>query len=130
VPRIAFTFQDGNEVHFEAGICRRLSIELNSIGETEAACVFDTILKQSQGSDGNRTKVVTEFLGLRCRSGHASQPFELVYGPVLARRPRAALTLRRGLYRSSSRAAGPHNQQSSYLFCTSSFHCTLFKNGD
>jgi hypothetical protein len=46
VPRIAFTFQDGNEVHFEAGICRRLFIELNSIGETDAARVFDTILKE------------------------------------------------------------------------------------
>ena len=45
VPRIAFTFQDGNEVHFEAGICRRLSIELNNMGETEAARVFDAILK-------------------------------------------------------------------------------------
>jgi len=46
VPRIAFTFEDGNEVHFEAGICRRLSIELNSIGETAAAQVFDAILRQ------------------------------------------------------------------------------------
>jgi hypothetical protein len=46
LPRIAFTFQDGNEVHFEAGICRRPSIELDSIGETEAARVFDAILKQ------------------------------------------------------------------------------------
>jgi len=46
VPRVAFTFQDGNEVHFEAGICKRLSIELNSLGETEAAGVFDAILKQ------------------------------------------------------------------------------------
>jgi hypothetical protein len=46
VPRIAFTFQNGNEVHFEAGICRRLSIELNNIGETAAARVFDTILRQ------------------------------------------------------------------------------------
>jgi hypothetical protein len=46
IPRIAFTFQDGNEVHFEAGICRRLSMELNSIGETEAAQVFEAILKQ------------------------------------------------------------------------------------
>jgi hypothetical protein len=48
VPRIAFTFQDGNEVHFEAGICRRLSIELNSIGETEAARTFDAILKPAR----------------------------------------------------------------------------------
>jgi hypothetical protein len=46
IPRIAFTFQDGNELHFEAGICRRLSMELNSIGETEAARVFEAILKQ------------------------------------------------------------------------------------
>ncbi|MEY9537861.1 hypothetical protein ABIE85_000921 [Bradyrhizobium diazoefficiens] len=46
IPRIAFTFEDGNEVHFEAGICKRLSIELNSFGETEAAQVFDAILKQ------------------------------------------------------------------------------------
>ncbi|WP_315772766.1 MULTISPECIES: hypothetical protein [unclassified Bradyrhizobium] len=46
IPRIAFTFQDGKEVHFEAGICRRLSMELDSIGETEAARVFEMILKQ------------------------------------------------------------------------------------
>ncbi len=46
VPRVAFTFRDGNEVHFEAGICKRLSIELNSLGETEAAGVFNAILKQ------------------------------------------------------------------------------------
>jgi hypothetical protein len=46
VPRIAFTFQDGNEVHFEAGICKRLAIELNAVRETDAARVIEEILKQ------------------------------------------------------------------------------------
>lgn len=46
VPRIAFTFQDGNEVHFEAGICKRLTIELKSLGQAKAAGLFDAVLKQ------------------------------------------------------------------------------------
>lgn len=46
VPRIAFTFQDGREVHFEAGICKRLYFELDSVGETEAARIFNAILEQ------------------------------------------------------------------------------------
>ena len=46
VPRLAFTFQDGNEVHFEAGICKRLAIELNADRETDAARVIEEILKQ------------------------------------------------------------------------------------
>ena len=49
ISRIAFTFSDGKEVHFEAGICRRLSMELEDAGEHEAATAFATVLKQLVG---------------------------------------------------------------------------------
>jgi hypothetical protein len=50
VPRVAFTFRDGNEVHFDAGICRRLFIELTEAGEHEAAKAIDAVIKQLVGS--------------------------------------------------------------------------------
>ncbi|GIQ78260.1 hypothetical protein BraRD5C2_67100 [Bradyrhizobium sp. RD5-C2] len=49
VPRVAFTFRDGNEVHFEAGILRRLALELSQLGEIEAARSIEVILKQLVG---------------------------------------------------------------------------------
>jgi hypothetical protein len=46
VPRIAFTFADGKEVHFDAGIGLRLSRELRDAGEVAALKMIDTILGQ------------------------------------------------------------------------------------
>lgn len=45
VPRIAFTFSNGSEVHYDAGICRRLFLELTAAGEHDAAKSFGAVIE-------------------------------------------------------------------------------------
>lgn len=80
VPRIALTFRDGNEIHFEASIFRRLSLELSQVGEVEAAQNVEVILKQLVGLKVRETSDIVTRAAVLDR-------YRIVDHPLLAVRP-------------------------------------------